>query len=446
MIVLKFGGTSVSNSSAMEKVISILEKRKKEPQLVVLSACSGITDTLIQISDAAAKGDVSYAKALSRQIQERHLDTARSLILNAELFNIASKDIIDFIDSLNELIDGIAILKECTLHTRSKCLSYGEYLSTNVFYHYCNSQGLKSQLSDSKLLIKTIGKDNETKIDFDQTYQLIKSSIDHIPEIKIVQGFIASNGNGRITTFTRGGSDYSAAIYGAALDAEVIEIWSDVSGVLSADPRLVRKALPIEKMSFDEIRELSFYGAKVLHPDTIKPAMKKNIPVKILNTFKSDDSGTTILAESKDSGDIKSLILNNNCPVLTNKSKLLSFDEIKGVNNFIMKNGIRVLFSSVSDNRVFYIMDKNTDTDVFSWMLANHELQIKSYDIIILCGNGINITPDLLSALQQTANGDFKGIFYGYSLYSMIALYSHGFGINALNHLHKELIEARNNR
>jgi aspartokinase/homoserine dehydrogenase 1 len=445
MIVLKFGGTSVKNSSAMKKVLSILKKRLDIAQVVVLSACSGITDTLLQISEAASKGDVQFAKGLSAQIKERHLDTAKELIPDKRLFAEATEDISSHIENLDELIDGIAILKECTIYTRSKCLAFGEYLSTALFYHYCKSEGMECSLYDSKLLIKTIEKDHEFMVDFEATNELVNRNIDHSQGIKIVQGFIATNGNGRITTFTRGGSDYSAAIFGAALDAEVIEIWTDVSGVLSADPRLVYKSLPVEKMSFDEIRELSYYGAKVLHPDTILPAMKKNIPVKILNTFSSEEAGTTILFDSESDGRINSLILNNNCPVLTNRAKLLSSEDIKKINNFITKNGLRVLFSSISDKRVFYIMDKNTDTDVFSWMLANYELHIKAYDIIILCGNGIKVTPELLSALQQTADGDFKGIFYGHSRYSMIALYNHGYGINALNQLHKELIEAQNN-
>jgi aspartate kinase len=439
MIVLKFGGTSVKNAPAMMKVLDILAKRKDQAQLVVLSACSGITDTLLQISSSAIN-DIEFAKGLANQIRERHIDTVNKLISNNEFLQESIDDINAYIDDLSELIDGIALLKECTDFTKSKCLAFGEYLSTSVFYYYCKSLDYRCKLYDSKNLIVTNLVDSETKVDYQKTLELINQSIDDTASINIVQGFIASNGNGRITTFTRGGSDYSAAIFGAALDAEMIEIWTDVSGVLSADPRIVPEAKPIEKMSFDEIRELSYYGAKVLHPETIQPAMIKNIPVKILNTFESSNPGTTIFPSTRDSGSIKSLILNNDCPVLTNRAKLLSIEEIKKIDSFISKNNIRVMFSSVSDKRVFYLMDKNTDTDVFSWIMKNHELEVKSYDIIVLCGNDIIITPELLSALQQTANGDFKGIFYGHSRFSMIALYSHGFGIVAIKKLHKEII------
>ena len=445
MIVLKFGGTSVKDAASMEKVLGIINERSNEQQLVVLSACSGVTDNLLEISENAARGDIHFAKELAKQIHQRHITMARMLIRNERSLEQAEYDISKIMNKLGELIEGIAILRECTPLAHSKCIAFGEYLSTALFYHYCKTKIPNCRLLDSSDLIKTLNGSKKEAVDLEKTRDLILENITDKDGITIVQGFIASNDQGKLTTFNRGGSDYSASIYGAALNADQIEIWTDVSGVLSADPRLVPEARPIEVMSFDEVRELSYYGAKVLHPETIKPAMNMNIPVKILNTFDKNNRGTTILSEISGKGDIKSLIMNSNCPVLINDKRSLSEKEIMKINNFISKNDLRVLFSSVSDKRVFFLLDKSTDKKQLTFLADNYNIQVIAYDTIILCGNGIRIDPGLLTALEQTADGNFKGIFYGHSKYSMISIYSTGYGTKALMHLHKNLIEEKFN-
>lgn len=445
MIVLKFGGTSVKDARSMEKVLGIIKERPNEPQLIVLSACSGVTDNLLEISENAAKGDIHFAKGLTKQIHDRHKTMASMLIRDDSSLEEAISDIGNLIRKLEELIDGIAILRECTPLAHSKCVAFGEYLSTALFFHYCKTQIPNCRLLDSSDLIKTLNEDRKEAVDFEKTQNLIKQSIAEQDGVTIVQGFIASNGQGKLTTFNRGGSDFSASIYGAALKAEQIEIWTDVSGVLSGDPRIVPEAKPIEVMSFDEVRELSYYGAKVLHPETIKPAMNKDIPVKILNTFDKNNSGTTILSEITTKGKIKSLIMNSNCPVLINDKRSLSEAEIRKVNNYISKNELRVLFSSISDKRVFFLLDKSTDRKKLTLLADSYNIKVRAYDTIILCGNDIRIDPGLLNALEQTADVNFKGIFYGHSKYSLISIYSAGYGTKALMHLHKKLIEEKFN-
>lgn len=441
MIVLKFGGTSVKDASQMKRVLSIIKKRLNQPQLVVLSACSGTTDNLTEVTEHAARGDIDFSLGLARQIRDRHIGIAKDLISDNQNLENAISEIDKLISKLNELIEGISILKECTDFAHSKCLAFGEYLSTALFYHYCKTAIDDCKLMDSSKLIRVKSGNKKESVDIETTRKLVAESIDGKNSVTIVQGFIASNTDGKLTTFNRGGSDYSATIYGVVLNAKQIEIWTDVSGVLSADPGLISKAKTIEKMPFDEVRELSFYGAKVLHPETIKPAMQNNIPVKILNTNKSDEKGTTILSEDFENGSVSSLILNSHCPVITSYQKSLSDQLIKKINNYIINNDLRVLFNSISDKKIFYLFDKNTNKNSFGWILKNFDVKVKSYDMIVLCGNRMKITGGLLAALDETADKEFKGIFYGHSDYSLFALYSVGYGINALKHLHKQLIE-----
>ena len=292
MKVIKFGGSSVANSNAIKSVFNII-KKNEDKIFVVVSALSGVTDTLSSMIDLAAKGDNSYSKKLN-YLKRRHID-----IINESLDIKSQKNLISFLDDkINEiknLLISIESLRESTKKSCSRILSYGEILSSTVIYEILKYNKLKLVLKDSRDLIQTFIQNNRQIVDFKTTE---KNVLDFFKSenknIIILPGFIASDENGETTTLGRGGSDYSAAIYSSVLNAEFLEIWTDVSGMYTANPNLVNQAEPIPSLSYFEAMELSHFGAKVIYPPTLQPVMRKQIPIVIKNTFRPEDPGTLI--------------------------------------------------------------------------------------------------------------------------------------------------------
>ena len=299
MIVMKFGGTSVQDAMAMRNVLSIAQSFAGQSMLIVSSACSGITSELLSIaSDSMFLPDEDRMRRIDRII-ERHLSICDDLHVDAEI----KQQIMDIGAHLHAYCEGIALLGECTDRSLDAISSCGELFSTRILTGLM-SMHHKTQWFDARSSMKTDSNHVKAQVNMEQTSllsnQLLKPLFEH-HDIVITQGFIGSDEQGITTTLGRGGSDYSAAIFGAVLEADEIIIWTDVSGIASADPRVIPDAKYIESMSFDEARMLSFFGAKVLHPETILPAMEKDIPVHVRNTFKSSDAGTTITRLGDDS-------------------------------------------------------------------------------------------------------------------------------------------------
>ena len=299
MIVMKFGGTSVQDAMAMQNVLSIAQSFSNQSMLIVSSACSGITSELLSIaSDSVFLNDKDRMQRIDRII-DRHLNICDDLHLNVDI----KQHIIDIGAHLHAYCEGIALLGECTDRSLDAISSCGELFSTRILAGLiCKHQ--KAQWFDARSSMKTDSNHLKAQVNIEETtllsHQLLKPLFEH-HDIVITQGFIGSDEQGITTTLGRGGSDYSAAMFGAVLEADDIIIWTDVSGIASADPRVIPDAKYIESMSFDEARMLSFFGAKVLHPETILPAMEKDIPVHVRNTFKSQDIGTTITRLGDDS-------------------------------------------------------------------------------------------------------------------------------------------------
>ena len=298
MAVMKFGGTSVGTASAMRQAISIVaEQRKSGVPLVVLSACSGITNKLIRIAEAAGAGSLDDALVIIAEVRKHHVDLVRELIesepLQAELIGTID----GYVTHLEMLAKGIEIVGELTERSKDKFCSFGELLSTTVFAAAMNEHGLASQWLDVREVMITDDRYGfarpieETCLA--KTEELIRPLLDS-GVIVVTQGYIGSTVAGKTTTLGRGGSDLSAALLGAWLHDDSIQIWTDVDGVMTCDPRLVPEARSIRVMTFSEAAELAYLGAKVLHPDTIAPAVKKNIPVYVLNSQHPDSKGTLI--------------------------------------------------------------------------------------------------------------------------------------------------------
>lgn len=303
MQVLKFGGSSVADVAAIELVVSIVEKKLMTDRLVVvISAMAGVTDKLLETGTKAATNNVAYRIEL-KELETYHLDTARKLLpiheQSATLSIVKQK-----FNELEALLDGVYLLNEISTRTQDTLVSYGEVLSSILIAAKFSFLPVASKLLDPKQIIVTNSNFSNADVNIASTYQHCSAAVsDASTKLFIVPGFIAANELGQTTTLGRGGSDYTAAIFAAAVKASALEIWTDVTGMMTADPRIVSHAKTIEHISYQEAMELSHFGAKIIYPPTILPVMQAGIPVRIKNTFEQTAVGTLIENVSAPSSD-----------------------------------------------------------------------------------------------------------------------------------------------
>ena len=292
MIVSKFGGTSVGSAKNIQKVIQIISD-KKEKTVVVVSAMGGITNLLIKASDQAVNGNKEYLNIL-KDIQKIHEQTIDELLNDVNRKNC--KDfVLDKLDVLKDTLNGVFLLKDIPSKSAAKIASTGEIMSSYIISKIMEQKGLDVELKDSRNLIKTNNDHDNTALNLKDTYENIHDFfINNKKRIIILPGFIASDEKGETTTLGRGGSDFTASIIANAIDANLLEIWTDVSGMYTANPKLVKQARPIEQISYQEAMELSHFGAKVIYPPTIQPVLDKEIPIVIKNTMAPNEAGTFI--------------------------------------------------------------------------------------------------------------------------------------------------------
>lgn len=294
MKTLKFGGTSVANAQNIQLVIEIVnQKAKTEKLAVVVSALSGITDTLIHATQKAASKDESYKNSIE-EIKQKHFDAIGQLVDQANQNQLLIK-INNQINQLQTLLDGCFLLGELSPRTADAVAGFGELLSSQIIATALQQTLPNSNFKDSRELIKTNSNFGKAVVNFELTNQLIADYFNsNASQVVVLPGFIANDANGNTTTLGRGGSDYTAAIIANGTKSESLEIWTDVNGMFTANPKIVKQAQPIESISYQEAMELSHFGAKVLYPPTIQPVLKSNIPIWIKNTFDSDAYGTLI--------------------------------------------------------------------------------------------------------------------------------------------------------
>ncbi|MBC7641062.1 MAG: bifunctional aspartate kinase/homoserine dehydrogenase I [Flavobacterium sp.] len=294
MKVLKFGGTSVANAQNINHVQNIvLDNSKNDKLVVVVSAFSGVTDLLVLAAANAAKKDKNYKDIVS-QIEKKHKEAIEELVTISE-----QSDLIDAINSninhLKTLLDGCYLLGELSNRTSDTILSFGELLSSQIIAKSLQQKVKFANFKDSREIIKTDNHFGKAVVNFEITDILIQDYFkNNIDQVTVIPGFIASSIDGNNTTLGRGGSDYTAAILASALNVSQLEIWTDVNGMFTANPKIVKQAMPIETISYQEAMELSHFGAKVLYPPTIQPVLKKSIPILIKNTFEPQAEGTLI--------------------------------------------------------------------------------------------------------------------------------------------------------
>ena len=318
MITLKFGGTSVANAQNIQLVINIINKKSKSEKLaVVVSALSGVTDMLLNASKKAASKDENYKNSIE-EIKQKHFETISTLIESSNQNQLLIK-INSQINKLQTLLDGCFLLGELSPRTSDAIASFGELLSSQIIATALQQTIPNSIFKDSRELIKTNSNFGKAIVNFDVTNSLIANYFtSNKSQVVLLPGFIASSEDGNTTTLGRGGSDYTAAIIANGINATSLEIWTDVNGMFTANPKIVKQAQPIETISYQEAMELSHFGAKVLYPPTIQPVLKANIPILIKNTFEPEVYGTLISSNPENNTNpIKGITHIDNIALLT---------------------------------------------------------------------------------------------------------------------------------
>jgi aspartate kinase len=373
MIVMKFGGTSVQDAAAISRVAEIVAGRVVRAPVVVVSAMAGVTDSLLCIAKAARECRPDEASAEIAELRKRHLATARELLKpsrepasSSYLFGGVEREVQSQFAELENLARSVATLGELTTRSQDAMVSFGERLSSIIVSASFRSRGIPAELVDSRRFIITDDHFTSAAPDFPEIIRRASDVLLPILDsgcVPVAQGFIGSTLDGVTTTIGRGGSDYSAALIGGALGAEAIEIWTDVDGLMTADPRIVPNARRIRVISFAEASELSYFGAKVLHPSTVLPAVERGIPVQIYNTQNPGCEGTLIVGTARPSRNlIKSLAFKRGVTIVnvTSTRMLLAYGFLRTIFEVFDRHQTSVDVVTTSEVSVSMTLD-NTD-------------------------------------------------------------------------------------
>lgn len=367
MRILKFGGSSVADPGRIKTVTGLIKRQFEEnPAIsVVVSAQSGVTDQLAKICEMITSGAGNYEPVI-RELELRHLSALRELV-PVERQPAAMAEIMAMCNELSEIVKGASMIGEVTSRTRDLILSFGERMSAFLLCEAIKSDLPDAVYADARLFIKTDENFGKARIDFEISNRLIKEYYSRTLGLKIVTGFIAGSVKGQTTTLGRNGSNYTASVLGAALDADRIEIWTDTDGVMTADPLYVKEAQSISQLSYSEAMELSHFGAKVIFPASLQPAMTKQIPILVKNTFNSDHKGTLICKESAaDNGFIMGITsLRNICIVNVEGSGMVGVAGVSArmFSSLSLQNISVILISQASSEHsiCIAIMEENAE-------------------------------------------------------------------------------------
>jgi aspartate kinase len=436
MIVMKFGGTSVEDAPSIERVTEIIRARLSLKPVIVVSAMGKTTSKLLQAAEASAAGDNRTTLGIVADLKTRHLSEARRLVKKSdgrEVFPLLEKHF----DELKKLLEGLAILGEVPPRGLDKILSYGELLSSAVLTDALAERGVPARLLDARELIKTDDRYGSASPHFEITNQRIREVVSPLAEsgvVPVIQGFIGSSRDGATTTLGFEGSDYTATIIGAALEADDIQIWKDVSGLMTADPKMYAGARTVKLCSFAEAADLTFYGAKVLHPKAIHPAARKRIPVHIFNSRQPDAVGTEITADTPRCANlIKSIaykrpvtIINATAASSADGSRfVLADDLLRAFVDTLAKRNIQPLITSVSASNVVLALDsrdlRHGGRDLIEAVSEFGSATAEpSRAIVSMVGDGVRSEPSIISrALKAIADTEVGLILHGSSPITM---------------------------
>jgi aspartokinase/homoserine dehydrogenase 1 len=455
MKVLKFGGTSVGSVQSIQTLLEILKEEVKagDKPVVVLSAMGGVTNLLLAMAGAAAAGG-EFNKDLA-ELERRHFDAVKAL-LTAQYQNPALTRLKIYFNELEELLQGVFTVRELTPKTKDHIVSFGERCST-VMIGKIAAQHFPGALNvDASELIKTDSSFGQAKVNTEVTELLVKAYYQENKEhLILATGFIASNDAGQVTTLGRGGSDYTAAILGAALNAEEIQIWTDVNGMMTADPRMVKKAFSLPELSYTEAMELSYFGAKVIYPPTMIPAFLKKIPIIIKNTFDTSFEGTVIRANCKPSNlTIKGISSINNISILNVEGSgmvgksgfsgrlfsMLAREQISVIliTQSSSEHSITFAVSPGDAEKARHLIEQEFELEILAKKLEEVPIE-KDLAIIAIVGENMKQTPGVSGKLFHALgrNGiNVRAIAQGSSEYNISVIISANDLAKALNAVH----------
>ncbi|HEX6061982.1 MAG TPA: aspartate kinase [Candidatus Limnocylindria bacterium] len=460
-IVFKFGGTSVASPPAIEAVARIVGAQTGE-RVVVVSATAGTTDALVKAAEQATGGDASGAQQTIERLSEQH----RNLIADLVGVNGASAltEIVDLTDRTIALLRSVALLRECSTRSLDSILSYGERVAAPIVAALLSAKGIPAEALSAEGLVVTDDAFGHANPLLEITRERIEKQL--VPRIRygtvpVVTGFVGSTVDGVTTTLGRGGSDYSAAVLAAALGAAECRIYTDVSGVMSADPRIVPDARPLPAISYAEAAELSYFGAKVIHPRTVLPAVEAGIPVRILNTFAPDDPGTTITASTpRDHTVVKATTSLGGLGLVTVQGAGMS-----GVPGFAArvfdttaaeKISVLMISQASSENSICLVVPSDSIKRLesalrrmFSQELARHDVEKVAIEapvaIVSAVGEGMRGTPGVAARLFGALGGakvNVIAIAQGSSELNISLVVSEKDRENAVRAIHQEFHES----
>ena len=444
MIVMKFGGTSVESEEAVARVTKIVKTQESRQPVVVVSAMGKTTNKLLAAATEAAAGRRDQAVALVDELRAHHL--LHGLALAGPFAADLDRHIRSHFDWLDELVKGLSVVGELSPRSMDAIASIGERLSSLVVSFAFRAAGLAAQHIDSRRVILTDDRFTQAQPLFDETYALIRERVRPVAESSVVVmgGFIASTADGHTTTLGRGGSDYSAAIVGAGLDAEEIQIWTDVDGMLTADPRIVPGGRRVKSISFAEAAEMAYFGAKVLHPATVLPAFEKNIPVLILNSRRPEVEGTRITAHALPSKNpVKSISCKRQITILNVRSTrmLMAHGFLRRIFEIFDRYETSVDMLSTSEVSLSLTLDNTENLELISEELRQFaEVTVEDKQAIVcLVGENIRHTPGIAGrAFQVLSDKNIRMISQGASLLNLGFVIADHDLEGAVSALHKE--------
>jgi aspartate kinase len=444
MLVMKFGGTSVESEKAIAGVTEIVHSFERRRPIVIVSAMGPTTNKLLQAAREAADGRRDQALAIVDQLRGYHLTHGLPLAgpASAEL----DRYIRAHFEWLDELVKGLAVVGELSLRSMDAIASLGERLSSLIVAFALRAAGISTQHMDSRRVILTDDRFTQAQPLLEETYRLVRENVRPAAETSVIVmgGFIGATANGHTTTLGRGGSDYSASIVGAGVDAEEIQIWTDVDGMLTADPRIVPGGHRVKSISFSEAAELAYFGAKVLHPATVLPAVEKNIPVSILNSRRPDITGTRITSETVPCRNaVKSISCKRNITILNIRSTrmLMAHGFLRRIFELFDRYSTSVDMVSTSEVSVSLTVDNPENLPLICEELKQFaELSVEEDQAIVcLVGENIRHTPGIAGrAFQVLQDTNIRMISQGASLLNLGFVIASADLVSAVSALHHE--------
>jgi aspartate kinase len=444
MLVRKFGGTSVKDATAIKRTVEII-KNCESQQIIVVSALSGITNLLVLCIENLKSHKIDNSVNNLEQIRTIHLELILELKLNSSLNDFVNITI----DELIKIINALDIIGEISNKSKDKILATGEIFSSYIIAEYANSILGNVKHINSTEIIKTDSNYSEAEVDFEITENLIADKLNYFQQncsILICGGFIGSDKYGSITTLGRGGSDYSAAVIAKCVKAESLEIWKDVDGILTSDPRMINSAKLLKEISYKEAAELAYFGAKVLHPKTIYPAIEEQIPVYVLNSYKPNGKGTLIKMKSDFGNMIKAIAFRKNITIInvTSNRMLGAYGFLAKVFDVFLMNETSVDLVTTSEVSISLTIDNDRNlASIISDLNSFASIEIyENKAIISAVGEGVRDTSGIAARFFGALNGvNISMISMGASEVNLSIIIAENELEKAVKLLHSEFFE-----